>query len=100
MANIRQLTSDVENYIRDQLAHKFGLEFEKKLLPIGQRTDGTPARHEFDVVSADGTIVAAIPFLNSTKFLSGTVMTSSLPAWIKNVGRLNNRASRTEKGFV
>ncbi len=60
MANTRQLTIDVENYVRGQLEQKFSQQFQKKKLLIGQQANGTPAYHEFDAVSADGSVICAI----------------------------------------
>lgn len=60
MANTRLLTNQVEDYIRTELARQFGQPFQKQFLPISQRLDGSQAMHEFDAVSADGTIVAGI----------------------------------------
>jgi hypothetical protein len=53
--------TEAEAWIRtNSLQAKFGQQFEKRFLKVGVRSDGTDATHEFDAVSADGTIVTSI----------------------------------------
>lgn len=55
MADTSYLKREVEQYVREQLATEFGVPFRPKVLTLD--TGGT---HEFDAVSADGVVVAAI----------------------------------------
>ena len=55
MANTRYLTTIVEAWIRDQLQLLHGQPFEKRTLQLASGRD-----FEFDAVSLDGSIVAAI----------------------------------------
>lgn len=55
MANTSYLRRDVEAYVRQKLAEEFRVNFEAREIPLS--TGGT---HEFDAVSEDHRIVAAI----------------------------------------
>lgn len=77
MAQTQFLTRNVEEYVRQELERQFGQPFGKLHMPIDQRSDGLPATHEFDAVSADGQIVADIKSstgkTSSGKYPSGKV---------------------------
>ena len=52
---------NIERWVRDfELPKRFKQPFEKKRLPIGTKSNGTPATHEFDAVSGDGKIVVSV----------------------------------------
>lgn len=55
MADTTYLKNVVEPFVRDQLASRYGVPFQSRVLTLV--TGGT---HEFDAVSADGRVVAAI----------------------------------------
>ncbi len=53
-----------EEWIRAKALPKmFGQPFEKRFLSVGTKSNGSPAEHEFDAVSEDGTIVVSIKAL-------------------------------------
>ena len=56
MADTHGLKTRVEPFVRKWLEGKYGQHFHKEDLPLA----GTEGCHEFDAVSDDGTIVAAI----------------------------------------
>lgn len=60
MADTRVMKHRVEPYVREKLEAEFGQAFTQQFLPVGRRTDGSAAMHEFDAVSADRRIVAGI----------------------------------------
>jgi hypothetical protein len=60
VADTRLLKNQVERYVRGALEKEFGQQFTTQVLIVGKRSDGFPASHEFDAVSADGRIVAGI----------------------------------------
>jgi hypothetical protein len=76
MADTR-LLKEIESYVRDRLAQRFGQPFSTRRLVVGKRSNGYDATHEFDAVSADGSIVAAIKSSSGKtsggKFPSGKV---------------------------
>ncbi len=50
-----------EKWVREVgLPRLFNQRFKKELLPIGWKSDGSTAKHEFDAVSQDQTIVASV----------------------------------------
>lgn len=55
MADTTYLKNAVEAFVREQLASRYGVPFQSRVLTLV--TGGT---HEFDAVSADGRVVAAI----------------------------------------
>lgn len=55
MADTVYLKRGVEQYVRGTLCEEYGVKFSSKILTLV--TGGT---HEFDAVSEDGTVVAAI----------------------------------------
>ena len=55
MADTSYLKMVVEDYVRETLAKKFGSRFRSRVLTLQ-----TGGHHEFDAVSEDGQIVAAI----------------------------------------
>jgi hypothetical protein len=55
MANTTYLKQEVERFVRDKLYHEYGVDFSSHMLTLP--TGGT---HEFDAVSSDKKIVAAI----------------------------------------
>jgi hypothetical protein len=56
MANTNEIKVKIEPYVQRCLAAKFGVAFRKRMLPLA----GCAGVHEFDAVSEDGKIVAAI----------------------------------------
>jgi hypothetical protein len=62
MANTNALKRNVEPYVREWLASKFGKPFRSEFLPFtgAKGREGNPARHEFDAVSEDRKIVCGI----------------------------------------
>lgn len=42
------------------MPESIGLRFQKQRLRVGTKQDGSVAEHEFDAVSTDGTVVAAV----------------------------------------
>jgi hypothetical protein len=60
MTDTRILKRQVEDHVRKVLKEEISQTFVSRKLVIGRRPDGTLATHEFDAVSADGTIVAGI----------------------------------------
>lgn len=77
MANTRYLTVEVENYVRDELAKRFGVSFSKRFLTLT-----TGGKHEFDAVSDDRRVVASI------KATSAKTAGGNLPQ-----GKFNNALS-------
>lgn len=59
MADTRLLKSHVEPFVREWLSNRFGVSFNKKVLPL-KRAGAGHGKHEFDAVSDDGKIVAGI----------------------------------------
>lgn len=59
MANTEPLKREVEDFIRTKLARRFGVNFEKRKVPLAHVL---PPRgvHEFDAVAADGSVIAGI----------------------------------------
>jgi len=68
MANTQFIKTDVEPWVRAQLARRFGQPFESRFLELE-----TGAKHEFDAVSHDGSVVVAI------KSASGLTASGNLP---------------------
>ncbi len=64
MANTKAY-GEAEDYVRTTaLPELFHQPFEKEFLPVGRKADGSIARHEFDAVSKDQTLVASIKALS------------------------------------
>jgi hypothetical protein len=56
VANTHPIKTEIEPYVRDWLAEKFGISFHKKFVQLAE----CEGLHEFDAVSADRRIVAGI----------------------------------------
>jgi hypothetical protein len=97
MADTRLLTNQVEEYVRTELARQFGRRFEKKALVLSQRSDGSDATHEFDAVSEDGRIVAAIKS-SSGKTSGGRLPSGKIAAAYKDLYFLS--LARAERRFL
>ena len=69
MANTMVMRRKVEDYVRLRLCAEFGQPFEARFLTLT-----TGGRHEFDAVSADGSVVASI------KASSGLTAGGRMPA--------------------
>lgn len=69
MANTMVMKRKVEDFVRAALCEEYGQPFETRFLRLT-----TGGRHEFDAVSADGTIVASI------KASSGLTSGGRIPA--------------------
>ncbi len=80
MANTRYLTRAVEDWVRDRLSERYGQTFEKKVLRLVTGRD-----FEFDAVSADATIVAAVKtssgITSGGNFPSGKVNSCIADLW-------------------
>ena len=74
MANTQFIKTDVEPWVRGELERRFIKPF--KALPLNLTTGG---KHEFDAVSADGTVIVSI------KSASGLTAGGNLPQ-----GKFNN----------
>lgn len=56
---------EAENYVRNTALPKhFHQPFAKEPLPVGRKADGSVAKHEFDAVSRDHTVVVSIKALS------------------------------------
>ena len=49
-----------EEKARQMLGKKFNTSFERRKLLIGYKSNGTPKKHEFDLVSSDGEIIGEV----------------------------------------
>ncbi|HOI38246.1 MAG TPA: hypothetical protein PLF11_12785 [Bacillota bacterium] len=76
MADTVYLKRGVEQYVRGTLCEEYGVKFSSKILTLV--TGGT---HEFDAVSEDGTVVAAIKAAGGKtsggRFPSGSVKSAT-----------------------
>jgi hypothetical protein len=84
MANTRYLTTVVETWVRSQLGERFGQPFQKQRLRLS-----TGREMEFDAVSADATVVAAIKtssgLTSGGNFPSGKVNSCIADLWYLNL---------------
>ncbi|MEW6141640.1 MAG: hypothetical protein AB1597_00585 [Chloroflexota bacterium] len=61
MPNTSILKTPVEDFVRDELTKAYPrMTFTEKPVPIGVKRDGSIAKHKFDAVSSDGTVIASI----------------------------------------
>ncbi len=95
MANTQTLKNQVEVYVRDRLEVKYSQPFTKRKLPVGHKQDGSAAMHEFDAVSADGSIVVGIKSSSGRtsggRYPSGKVATAYQELYFLSLAKAERR---------